>query len=68
VPKEIKANENRVALVPGGAEALVNAGHAVLIEDEAGVGSGVDIAAYEAAGVRILPDAASVWRGAEMIM
>jgi alanine dehydrogenase len=68
VPKEIKANENRVALVPGGAEALVNAGHAVLIEDEAGVGSGFDNAAYEAAGVRIMPDAASVWREAEMIM
>jgi alanine dehydrogenase len=40
VPKEIKTNENRVALVPAGAEALVAAGHSVSIEKGAGEGSG----------------------------
>ena len=40
VPKEIKTNENRIALVPAGAETLVGAGHSVLIETGAGVGSG----------------------------
>lgn len=68
VPKEIKTNENRVALVPGGAEALVHAGHTVLIEHDAGVGSGFEDAAYEAVGVRIVPTAAEVWQQAEMIM
>ena len=41
VPKEIKTNENRVALVPAGAEALVAAGHTVVIEAGAGLGSGL---------------------------
>ena len=40
VPKEIKTNENRIALVPAGAEALVTAGHTVLIEQGGGLGSG----------------------------
>ena len=40
VPKEIKTNENRIALVPAGAEALVAAGHSVLVEEGAGEGSG----------------------------
>lgn len=68
VPKEIKANENRVSLVPGGAEALVHAGHTVLIERGAGVGSGFEDAAYQAVGARIGESAADVWRAAEMIM
>jgi alanine dehydrogenase len=40
VPREIKTNENRIALVPGGAEALGAAGHSVLVERGAGMGSG----------------------------
>ena len=40
VPKEIKTNENRIALVPAGAEALVAAGHSVLVEQGGGMGSG----------------------------
>ncbi len=68
VPKEIKTNENRVALVPAGAEALVAAGHQVLIETTAGEGSGFTDAQYTAVGARIAPDAATVWREAEMIM
>ncbi|HEX7050237.1 MAG TPA: alanine dehydrogenase [Longimicrobiales bacterium] len=68
VPKEIKANESRVALVPAGAEALVQAGHAVLIERGAGVGSGFDDEAYSAAGAELIDAADDVWSRAEMIL
>ena len=68
VPKEIKTNENRVALVPAGAEALLAAGHQVAIERGAGEGSGFEDGAYAALGAEILPDADSVWASADMIM
>ena len=68
VPKEIKTNENRIALVPAGAEALVGAGHSVLVEHGAGEGSGFPDEMYTAVGARIAPDAATVWKEAEMIM
>ena len=62
VPKEIKTNENRVALVPAGVEALVAKGHQVFIENTAGEGSGFENEAFEQAGATILPDADAVWR------
>src|SRR5436190_7161090 len=68
VPKEIKTNENRIALVPAGAESLVGAGHSVLIETNGGVGSGFSDEAYTAVGATIAPDAAAVWRDNDMIM
>ena len=68
VPKEIKTNENRVALVPAGAEALIAAGHDVLIETTGGEGSGFSDAQYTAVGARMAPDAAAVWKVADMIM
>jgi alanine dehydrogenase len=68
VPKEIKTNENRVALVPAGAEALAAAGHTVMIEKGAGEGSGFPDEAYASVGAKIGPDADAVWREAEMIM
>ena len=68
VPKEIKTNENRIALVPAGAEALVAAGHKVVIETGGGAGSGFTDDDYTSVGATIAPDAATVWRGAEMIM
>ncbi|MBI4408889.1 MAG: alanine dehydrogenase, partial [Gemmatimonadetes bacterium] len=68
VPKEIKANENRVALIPAGADALVQAGHRVLVERNAGVGSGFDDAAYRAAGASIVESAREAWSKAEMIL
>ena len=68
VPKEIKTNENRVALVPAGAEALVGAGHTVMIEKGAGEGSGFPDSAYTAVGATVGADADTVWREAEMIM
>ena len=68
VPKEIKTNENRIALVPAGAEQLVSAGHSVLIETGAGIGSGFPDEMYTDVGAKIAPDAATVWRDSEMIM
>src|SRR5687768_13368630 len=68
VPKEIKTNENRVALVPAGAEALVAAGHSVVVERGAGEGSGFSDDLYAKTGARVAADADSVWRDADMIM
>jgi alanine dehydrogenase len=68
VPKEIKTNENRIALVPAGAEAMVAAGHSVMVEKGAGEGSGFPDSLYVEAGATIGPDAAAVWREADMIM
>ncbi|MGV3711150.1 MAG: alanine dehydrogenase [Gemmatimonas sp.] len=68
VPKEIKTNENRVALVPAGAEALVAAGHQVFIEKGAGVGSGFEDSDYTEVGATIVPDAATAWGKAELLL
>ena len=68
VPKEIKTNENRVALVPAGAEAFAAAGHSVIIEKGAGDGSGFRDQDYTSVGATIGPNADAVWREAEMIM
>ena len=68
VPKEIKTNENRVALVPAGAEALVAKGHSVMMEKGAGEGSGFPDQAYTSVGATMGPNADAVWRDAEMIM
>jgi alanine dehydrogenase len=68
VPKEIKTNENRVALVPAGAEALVSAGHEVFIETTAGEGSGFSDSDYTDVGATIMPDAASTWAAAELLL
>jgi alanine dehydrogenase len=68
VPKEIKTAENRVALVPAGAESLAGDGHTVLVERGAGLGSGFTDESYAAAGAQITPAAAELWAQAEMIM
>lgn len=68
VPKEIKTNENRVALVPAGAEALAADGHSVLVEQGAGLGSGFSDDAYQSVGAQIVPAVSDVWAKAEMIM
>ncbi len=68
VPKEIKTNENRVALVPAGAESLAGDGHTVLVEQGAGLGSGFNDDAYRTVGAEIAPNADAVWAKAEMIM
>lgn len=68
IPKEIKDNEYRVAVTPGGAHQLVEEGHQVLLERGAGEGSGFADDEYAEAGAELIPDAAEVWRRAEMIM
>jgi alanine dehydrogenase len=68
VPKEIKNNENRVALTPAGVVSYVQAGHKVLIETNAGIGSGFTNEEYVAAGAAIIEDAGDVWTQADMIM
>jgi alanine dehydrogenase len=68
VPKEIKTNENRVALVPAGAEALVAAGHTVHVEAGAGEGSGFTDADYTAVGAQIASGADATWAAADMIL
>jgi alanine dehydrogenase len=68
IPKEIKNNENRVSLTPAAADALVQHGHQVLIEKEAGVGSGFEDEAYQEVGCKIGLSAKEVWEKANMIM
>jgi alanine dehydrogenase len=68
IPKEIKTNENRVTLVPAGAGALVSAGHTVIVEAGAGLGSGFSDALYQAAGAQIAQDADAVWAAADLIV
>lgn len=68
VPKEIKNNENRVAMTPAGVHELTNRGHQVLIETVAGAGSGFEDAEYLAAGAEIVSTAKEVWERAEMIV
>jgi alanine dehydrogenase len=68
IPKEIKTNENRVSLVPAGAEALVAAGHSVMVEKGAGHGSGFTDEQYTSVGATIGATAAKVWAGADMII
>src|SRR5581483_4016029 len=67
VPKEIKTNENRIALVPAGAEALIAAGHTVWVERGAGEGSGFPDDLYTNVGAKIAPDAAPVSTACELI-
>ena len=68
VPREIKPDEHRVALTPAGTEALTAAGHQVLIETDAGLGSGFTDDFYAAAGAESLASADDIWSRAEMIL
>src|SRR5256885_6929449 len=61
VPREIKTAENRVALVPAGVESLGGDGHSVLVEQGAGIGSGVVDETDRAGGAALGPKAADVW-------
>lgn len=66
--KEIKAEENRVAMTPGGVELLHQHGHVVLVEKDAGVGSGFDDQTYREHGAEIVDQAAQIYLRAEMVM
>jgi alanine dehydrogenase len=68
VPREIKADEYRVAMLPVGAEELAAAGHTVLVEAGAGQGSGLADEQYAAAGATLVADAAEIWRQADLIV
>ena len=68
VPKEIKNNENRVAITPAGVAAFIKNGHKVIIQDQAGVGSGFSNEEYIEAGAEIIPSAEEVFAMADMIM
>lgn len=68
IPKEIKNNENRVALTPAGAKELVKKGHTVYVQHTAGENSGFPDSAYEKAGAQILPSINDVYQIAEMIV
>ncbi|WP_428909208.1 alanine dehydrogenase [Niallia sp. Krafla_26] len=68
VPKEIKNNENRVALTPAGVVSYVQAGHKVIVETGAGIGSAFTDEEYVSAGAEMIEDAADVWAQADMIM
>lgn len=68
IPKEIKNNENRVALTPAGARELVKRGHTVYVQHTAGENSGFSDTSYEAAGAYLLPTIEDVYQIAEMIV
>ncbi|GAA4444607.1 alanine dehydrogenase [Ravibacter arvi] len=68
IPKELKNNENRVAVTPAGALELTKLQHEVYIQRGAGAGSGFPDEAYEKAGAILLPDTESVYNIAEMIV
>jgi len=68
VPKEIKDNEARVGITPAGAKALVEAGHTVLVETQAGAQSGFLDDEYQHAGAEIVGDAGYAWGKADLVV
>jgi alanine dehydrogenase len=68
VPKEIKPNENRVALTPAGAAEFVKHGHVVYVQEKAGVESGFPDSEYVAAGATMLRTIEEVYATANMIL
>jgi alanine dehydrogenase len=68
VPKEIKNNEYRVAMVPSGVRALAENGHQILVQKSAGEGAGISDMEYAVAGAKIVPSADIIFKEAEMIV
>lgn len=68
VLKELKADEYRVGMTPAGAETLARAGHTVLIEDGAGLGSGISNEEYAKTGAQVLSKPEQVWAKGDMIV
>ena len=62
VPKEIKSDEYRVAMIPAEVEFLTHQGHRVVVQAQAGMGSGIEDSQYREAGGEIVPAAENVWR------
>jgi alanine dehydrogenase len=68
IPREIKPEENRIAIVPGGIETLVQRGHTVLVESGAGKGSGYSDDELKKAGARILPKHGDIFAEADLVL
>jgi alanine dehydrogenase len=68
VPKEVKDHESRVGCVPSGVKALTEAGHLVLVQAGAGLGSSLPDRDYVDAGAEIMPSAADVWGKADLVV
>jgi alanine dehydrogenase len=68
VPKEVKDHESRVGITPAGVHALVEAGHKVLVEHDAGALSSFPDEDYQAVGAEIVGAAANVWGNADMVV
>jgi len=66
--KEIKAEENRVSMTPGGVELLVEHGHTVLVEKDAGLNSGFDNSRYKEYGAEIVGTAKQIYKRSDMVM
>ncbi|WP_435010009.1 alanine dehydrogenase [Tundrisphaera lichenicola] len=68
VPREVKSDEYRVAMLPVGAEELSAGGHTVLFESGAGLGSGISDSLYEAAGATLVAEASEIWERADLVV
>ena len=68
IPREIKNNEYRVSLVPAGVDSFIEAGHEVVIEVGAGLGSGILDEDYERAGAKLVAAASDIYAAADMIV
>lgn len=68
IPRELKDNENRVAITPAGVHALVGAGHEVLVETQAGTGSGFEDDVYVQAGAQIVDNPGDVWGKVDLVL
>jgi alanine dehydrogenase len=68
IPREVKNHEYRVAITPAGVHELVDHGHEVYVETDAGVGSSIPNEEYVAAGARLLPSADEVWATGDLIL
>lgn len=68
VPKEIKVHESRVALTPEGVAEFVHAGHSVVVEKSAGLGSAITDEEFSAAGALIEPDVEKIWATSDLIL
>ncbi len=68
VPREVKEEENRVAVTPTGVSAFVSHGHKVLVQKGAGLGSGILDRSYETAGARLLESGEEIWQEANLLM
>ena len=67
IPREIKDGERRVGMVPAGVRTLLDAGHAVIVEREAGLASGFADAEYRKAGAQLVDDADEIWHCALIV-